>query len=348
MEILNYFIAYSSSPSIHEMLEYDLWEMHEAVFLLTQWPDYIFKCYCEDAAKKTNLPRMFFYQPAGDFEHPTPFQWRFNPNKMGLNFLKTYNLLKEAILRGNLHSRVEYLGIGDVYEEGRSHLLSPEKVIRWALLNNINLPEDFQEAIGVHTMNEEIEKTIQNKVKNKIVGQFLRAEHPKMSITDCCKHPWMMQSGTAKTSTGNEYRTIRNALNELNQPDTKRERKQGRRSKKDIENEQYYPKALEEVIYKESSGIRRYNIPLLKLAMKTAASVLQDQVVTGSFPGMNLNKFLEEFMKHKVISLYTEEAPPIILEFIQMFAEASVADFFLWRGLASQSNKFTLRKHTKE
>lgn len=337
LRILNDIINYSPRPSIDKMLSYEVLTVFEATCLITQWPDYIFKYNCMDISKEKDIPRTFFYEPAPPPEHRMPLEWRFRLKNMGTDFLNTYKAMKRSITSGELLFRAEYLGMDDEhdneYEEGISYLVSPKKVIWWALLRGINISKEVQNAINVYLMKGNFEKSNQNKVKIKIIGQFLHKYFPGERISFYSKHDWLKEYVSPNASEKNKYRGIREALNELREPDPNL--KQGNRSDEDIKNEPYHPKAIEEVVQIDSSGIRCYNIPLLKLVMETAANLLLGKLLEESLQKKRvdqsekgLSQFLKNFMKHKVVSLYTQEASLWILDFIYMFAYWAVADFF--------------------
>lgn len=350
VKIQNEIMNYCQKPSIEEMLNYEVLTIFEATSLITRWPDYINKYYCDDIAKIKNIPRSFFYHSAPPKEHYDPLLWYFDLTTMGLDFFNTYKAIKESIDVGELSFRAEYLGMdeecGHVFQEGISYSLSPNHVIRWALLKGINLPEYIQEILSLRLMKVAVEKSTkkvkqatQNKVKNKIIGQLLKNYFPGESETFYCEHDWMKLYGTADKSVDPELRTIRNDLNELN--DIKR--KPGNRSQESREKEQYQPKPIKEIMCKDSSGKWCYHIPFLGFAMKTAANLLLGKFLEESLPTMELDQseiglkqFLDDFMKNEVVSLYTEGAPPIILEFVHSFAYWTVAGFFLLRNSSSE------------
>lgn len=339
MEIINLQYGFSlGHPSIEKMLEYDHWELHEAAFNLTHWPENINTCSCEKVMRRKNISRLFFYLPGHPLEYPTPCDgYCFNPNDMGKEFLKIYSAMEASARSGELDARFENLHMGDVYGTGNIfYLVSPRNVIKWALLKGIELPEDFQKAIGVYLwkgcdrkLNKK-EKSLQKKVKIKVKGQFLRKYFPGERTSFYCEHDWMKEYLPTDNLIKNKYRVIRNALDELRNPVFNR--KQGNRSDDEIENDPYHPKAIEDVIYSDSSGIRRYNVPLLRVATETAANVLLDKYSEDSHQKMTLEQFLDDFMKNEVISLYTEKAPAIILELIRMFADYTVHDYFMWQA----------------
>lgn len=344
---LNDITNYCSHPSNEEILKYDLLELHEGAFFLSHWPNYIVKSSYENITKKKKIPRSFFYEPAPPCGHSSPLDWEFNRNEMGRDFLKIYSAMREAMATGELvPDRVEDLG-ATVYGKWKkrdsqfsfdgewvSYLFTPHKIIWWALRKGFYLPDELQKTLGLYIRRVNINNSILNKVKIKITGQFLRYFFPGERTSFYCEHDWMQEYASVKNDVKDTRRVIRNALNELRiaNPNSK----QGNRSKEVIENEPYYPEAIKEVIAIDSIGIRRHSIPLLEVAMETASHLLLDKFLKEAIPQKNIDRsknvldlFLRDFMKNEVISLYTKEAPSVVLDIIYTFAYWTVSSFFL-------------------
>lgn len=351
--------GYCPPPTINEMLQYDLVELHEAVCtLICCWPEYIVKSNCEDMAKRKKVSRTCFFEPAPPPSHPKPLDWRFSPNEMGPAFCTVYNAMREDMARGKLApDRTEDLGICTVYGgwkkkesyesfqgEWISYLFSPSKVIHWARLRGIDIPEELQAATGVLLMTGKRNRSTLNNVKIKIIGQFLKHHFPGQRTSYYLRHAWLKShidghpgadpadESDRYDGPGDKAQIARRALNELRDPCPKR--KQGNRSREDVAKEPYHPKAIEEVICKEPSGIPRYDIPLLRIAMETAANVLlgkylEDSARFEELPStITLEQFLASFMAHEVVALYTNGAPSDVLGYIRMFAASTVAHYF--------------------
>lgn len=179
-------------PSLDELLAYELWELHEAAFILSSWPQYIIKNNCSKLAKNRNVSRDFFYEAAPPPKHTNPFDWSFDPTQMNTIFLNVFTALREALASGQLvPDRVEYLGVNDVYGawqkknsqwrfEGEclSFLFSPDKIILWALEKGVVIPHELQDKLGIYVKNETFDKATVRKVKIKITGQLLLHEFP--------------------------------------------------------------------------------------------------------------------------------------------------------------------------
>jgi hypothetical protein len=327
---------YSPKPTIQEMLGYGLLEFHEAVFIFTRWPEYLVKTQCEKVAQMKRIPRSFFYEPAPPSENSSPLEWRFDPRKERDCFI-TYNAMKEAVASGELvPDRIENLGINTVYGcwqkkdnrltfhgEWVSYLFTPDKVIHWVLLNGVDIPEDLQVAIGIHMLKGKVDKTVIKRVKNKIVYQFLNEFYPGKKESEYYSHEWMRIYGSIEKSDDEEFGSIRKATQEFRPNQEK-----GAPLKEDKKNGFYIPKAMEEIVCEDPSGMHRYHIPLLRVAMETAANILLGKCLEENLPKVNTDLFLGWFMKNKVVLLYTKQAPQQIVELIQMFVRCTVAGFF--------------------
>jgi len=341
-------------PSSEEMLNYDVLELHEAAFWLTYWPNTINKCFYPKNITQKNITRTFFYlagQPPEyqgvsypsclDSRYPdiskkdclkiaqdSAQKWVFNPTDMGKEFLNILNAMKEAIKSGELEASAETLYIGDVYGENISYFLSPFILLKWVLLRGFGLSDDIQKTENLYVIKGKPTAAMQRKIKNQTVYQFLKEDYPEKSNKEHYEHPWMKMFGTADESEGEEYGAIRKATANL-----RKKRPQGAISKedraKDIKNSDHL-KVIEEVVSTDSENLKRYNIPSLRIAIKTASNILLEKFNKEFYPEVNVGKFLEYFINNKVVSLYTRRAHPIILELIETFAYEAVADFFMY------------------
>jgi hypothetical protein len=324
-------------PSIEEMLKYDLWEFHEALYVLTSWPDYIIKADCTNYSKNKNIPRTFFYEAAPPLAELSPFEWRFDPRQMSSEFITAYNSMRDGVAAGQLEpDKVAYLGINDVYGQWKkkdsdsrfegswtSWLFSPSEVINWALTYDIYFSEELQKAIGINLIKGKLNKSTRKKVEIKIVGQLLRCFFPSERASFYCEHKWMEQciekpewDETPQILVKDKCRLIRNYLDELRDPN--RTSKKGNRSEDDIKNEPYTPLAIKEVTYIDEDGLRRYHIPSLEVAITKAAHLLIQKFMEESPPNLEveqsrngLDLFLNAFMEHEVIALYIKGGPAI-------------------------------------
>lgn len=348
-------------PSMEEMLKYDLWEFHEALFVLTSWPEYIIKSDCANYSKNKNISRTFFYEPAPPPppsqsspapNETSPYDWKFDPSQMGREFITAYTSMRDAVAAGQLEpDKVVDLGIKDVFGrwekkdsdwrfkgECISSLFSPNKVINWALRNGIYFSEELQKLIGLCLIKGKLDKSTRKKVEIKIVGQFLRHFFPGERASFYCEHEWMEEyvekpeCDETPQLVKDKYRSIKNHLDELRDPN--RTSIKGNRSENDIKNEPYTPRAIKEVTYVDEGGIRRYHIPSLEVAIRKAAQLLLGEFIKKFFrmgkveqSKKGLDLFLEAFVKHKVIVLYTEGVPTIE-KLVCAIAYETVASFF--------------------
>lgn len=357
MRIENDITNYIQKPSIAEMLGYELWELHEAAFMLTRWPDYIIQSQCKAMADIRKFPRSFIYEAAPPPKDPSPLEWKFNHIEMGVNFSNTFQALKGAIASGELNYFPIDLGINSVYGgvkkkgsnsffEGEwiSILLNPNQVIEWALLKGIYFSENLQKARGVYLIEGTINKKIIRKIKIKITAQFLLQYFPGKRVTDYSEHLWMKEfidkpcweKGKYDNKVKDNKQSLKKFINEILDPNPKSKQK-GNCSDESVKNRLYYPKAIEEVVFTDSSGTRHYNVPLLIVAMKMAANVLllhrcvdvdlSKRICDPS--KKSLAKFLDDFNYNPIVSLYTKDAPQIILDTIRDFAHWAVEGFFI-------------------
>lgn len=338
IRILDDITNHCKQPTIEEMLKYDLWEFHEALFVLTSWPDYIIKADCKRYSEIKNISRTFFYEAAPP-PPPTPptsesdsstFEWRFDPRQMNSEFITAYNSMRDGVAAGLLEPvKVAYLGIKDVYGQWKkvgsgfhfegewiSSLFSPSEVIDWALANGIYFSKGLQKSIGINLINGDLSKPIRKKIEIKIVGQFLRHWFPSERSCFYSEHELMKEfvekpewDASPTKPVKDKFRFIRNHLDELRDPN--RISEQGNLSDDDIKNEHYTPRAIKEVVSTDEDGMLRYHKPSLEVAIRKAAQLLIKKHIEESIPNWevlqskdSLDRFLEAFMKHEVISLY--------------------------------------------
>jgi hypothetical protein len=332
---------YASKPSINEMLDYEVLDLREAAFILTGlWPKYLTKCFFGLRAKKRQTSRSFIYTEAcpPNISHSIDFRvvqslgWQFNPNELGPFFLYTYRALKDAVDCGKIPARMEHLGFSPTDQV--CILVPTNDVIRWALEAGINVQEELLKTKEVYLQDRTHNEKIMKNVVIKIKYQFLRHYFPGERGTFYYKHELLGGSGIiGRDAAKDKYQVIRKVINELRDPN--RSRCKGNRSTEKIKKESYYPKAINEVVYTDSSGIQRYHIPLLRVAIEAAVSIFHSMyfaydppIVIRGPASMDPTVFLHDFMQNEIVTLYTKNAPPIILEFVKDFAERVVENFF--------------------
>ncbi|MCE5317473.1 MAG: hypothetical protein LLG04_08975 [Parachlamydia sp.] len=323
MKLLNVQLGFfMGPPSVDEMLKYDLWEMHEAIFMLTCWPENVGTCSCKETMRGKNIGRQHFYQPCPPPEDRNPSEWRFNPKKMGRDYQKIYSEVKKAIKTAALPAMGEPLYIGDVYGEGISYLISPTDLIRWALLiankqKGFQLPDNLQIAFGVHQMRGRPQKAPESYLKNQIAAQFAKIDDPGFNANQLCEHPLMRIFGIGSVS------SKRRAINKV-----LAKGKRGRLSSNDVNKDirPFLNRPVSEVVQKGSDGIVRYHLPSLSLSMKTAARILILKIGEPSLSKMTMAQFLKKFIKHKVVSLHLEGASETVLELVRSFAVQVLTD----------------------
>jgi len=204
-------------------------------------------------------------------------------------------------------------------------------------MKGIYIQEDLQRTIGLHLMNRTHDRKSIRNVIIKIRYQFLRHYFPGERGTFYYKHGLMAGYGIIGRDTAKDkYQVIRKITNELRDPDRNYKQGKGNRSDEDIEKESYHPKAIEKVLYTDSSGIQRYYIPLLRVAIEAAADTFLSMsfdsdppIRTLDFSSKDIDQFLHAFMKNEIVSLYTKNAPPRISELVKDFAYEVVEGYFI-------------------
>ncbi len=341
MKIINvHYGPYTTPPSIEEVLKYDVLELHEGGLWLTDWLGKIYTCSCKEVMKNTNISRSFFYlsgpHPAYQRSDETPF---FKQENMTDDFLKLYIKMEKAAKSGNgkLKVRAETLFFGEIYGENTSYFVSPEDLLAWALDEGIYLPEDIQKATGFYLQKQgkKIKRidSFLKKVGIKITGQMLRYYFPGKRTRFYCRHPWMKEYRPIHGAK-DEYGTITKALDELRDPSIART--QGNRLMEDVEEELCHPQAIPEIVCQDPTGIWRYRIDALEVAMVKAANILLSEYRENFFKGTVVEtqqQFIDNFINHEVTSLYLKNASSMLLERIRNHIKTETFDFFHYQEM---------------
>lgn len=335
MKIINLqYGPYSKPPATKEILSCNVLELHEGAFWLTGWPSKMYTC-SSDVIREKNIARAFLYLPGPHPANQPPEGWFFNPNDMGDKFIEIYSAMQNAIRSGELEARGETLFIGDIYKENISYFVAPLALIKWAFQNDFFPPDEVQNAtvrLQKHTKLRNRPGARQNRIKAIIVYQFLKQYYPGKPDTYYYGHDWMREFGSAKNSIDQDLGAIRKATSTL-----RVNRGRGARTKCSREKESYKPKIIGEIMCKDTQGRRCYDIDSLKIAIETAASIMLHIYLKSGFlknqkHEMNQNQFLDHFLHHEIISLYTKEAPLIVSELIREYAESVVCSFFEYQA----------------
>ncbi len=348
MKILNiHYGPYIKPPTDEAMLNHEIIEHNEAAFWVTDWPGKLYTCACKEALQDKGISRTFLYLPG---HYPEDQREAANPYTFSQESNDMRKAIVHAIKSGELEARGEVLCIHEAYDERISYFLAPKDILNWMLDRGYYLPERIQKTVGIYLQqpfggSKKIEAAFVKKVRIKVTGQLLYYYYPKRRGIFYCNHEWM-RPYIPKGDPNDKHRVIRNALNELKGP----KYNYGKRmiSQDDIEAEKYNPRAIPEVVFEERSGIRRYNMIALRLAMTTAANILLQQynrfffqeVPTKASEELNMMQdlqllhqnprceLLEHLMQHEVVSLYIRGASPMLLERIGSYFENIIYDNF--------------------
>lgn len=325
-------------PPIEEFLLEEYWAMHEAAFVLTEWPEHnlflsSLSYYHTDQnvtqKMESNLFRSFMY---------LPIDQKIDPKVYGEKFEDVYCDLKEAIENGSLSFKTQI-------NEGIVFLVSPCEVITWALLKGYILPDELQKAVGISQdltilgLAAKTRNALPIKVRQKIAAQFFLAKEPAQSRKQLCQNVLKSIPEEGRFFKVNEKRdltVVRNNINELFEKPGKR----GRRTEKNHCIEPYTKKAIEEVVKKDSSGKLFYNVPLFKVAMETAVNLKIGAIERKRMIGFNWDAFLKEFLGDEVVNLYLPENEYLIKIMMACFNTAW-SNFILYLSMEEISNKFS-------
>lgn len=285
-EVLEPFIP----PRIEDFLKEKCWAIHEAAFILTEWPQYnLF------STRVHSIPDRFFIYLPDNIE--------VNPTLYGTKFEDIFNDLNESIENGDLpytnHRILDTM-----------RFVSPSDVVIWALMRGHILSNELQEAIGVRQdtstshLPSKTQGKLPTKVQEKILAQFILAKDPNQKRKDLYKNV-LKRLGKEEIHPGirRDLTAVRNNLNELyDSPE-----KKGRRKDSEKFNESYTPKAIQEVMRKDQEGYLYYNFPLLVIAMTQAAFFMMGSMHWDDELEINKKKFATAFFLDDVVHLYLQK-----------------------------------------
>lgn len=306
---------YCKPPSADEMLQHELWELHEAAFFLSEWPEFLVKTDCIDQ----EIPRVFFYEAAPPPEHLSFSDWEFSANSLTKHFALIYDDLLKAIYSGEIKAKIQNVGLysyGWKSHKLASYLINSREVLDWAYQIGINLPVEIQKKLGISISTEK--KLPRSKIKIKITGQFLRRLFPNEIDNFYIQHPFMKMYGNNYDRVIGD-RAVEKYLQELKKP--KESKKQGNRTRFEKTSIDYCPlKPINEVV-KISKGEKKFNIPAFRIAMNTCARIVGDRYIENVYftlknPGIkDLQEFLYNyFLKDEVVNVYLENIPAYLKE----------------------------------
>ena len=309
----------ADSPTLSSLLKFNFLGLHEAAFLLTEWPrEGYFECSLSPLPEEIKKDRSFFYMP---------HKLRLNFESMHSESKRAFIELKKSIELGELPARSEYLF------EGVSLLVNTEDLILWALFKGFILSKELQRELGFGQIKNPKENGhLPNKVKNKIVGQFVLSMEPNLKLAaEIYKHPLMQLFKEEKKHengepTDKEHKAVLRSINKLYNSAGKRGRPAASCSPP---NRLYVPKAIPEVMLKDDKGRVYYHFPLFKVAMELAAHIKMTQLGKERLLKISKSEFMNELLNDDVVFLYLENAPQIVLKFTLKCFELVLLNY--WR-----------------
>ncbi len=155
-------------PSFKELLNLEYIGIHEAAFLLCDWPTH-----------------------EGEHYFPNPME-PFNPKEYDGRFNLIFSELNNAVTYRELHCK-RYTAILGVALSVR-----PYDVIIWALLKNKILPKPLQAVLGLSQMPSSDFNRSRNAFINKVIFQCLfvsAADDQREDLRYYIDHPWLQKRG---------------------------------------------------------------------------------------------------------------------------------------------------------
>jgi len=300
--------------NLEQMLSFEFWELHEAAYILSSWPNNIILSGIPLPTSK-QINRTFLYTTNG----------RLNKKNLPLKTQKLLFQLKKSVEDGELFAFSRNLLLYRFYGRNVSYILRSNEVVLWALLKGLFLPLDLQKAIKIYQIKASRNKDLTNKVKNQTTGQYLISKNPHLNVSKMCEHEWFLLFGTAKESKDFEKRAIRRALNELfdskgqkGRPSTNSPQKKGRK---------YKQKALTDIRREDADGLK-YNIQLLQIAIAAATKINIHFMELNKLSRMTENDFVNHILSDDVINLYLDKAPSSIINLIKKFILNELVNYY--------------------
>lgn len=362
-----------SPPLIENFLNACLWAIHEAAFVLTEWPKeklYLTSISYSSESNRQNLEvdRSFFYLPECS---------RIDPQLYGKKFEEVYNDLKSAVENGTLECKIHRIC-------GVLYLVVPSEVITWALLRGYILPDELQDAIGIRQETSEwklqakTRNTLPMIVKEMILAQFLLAKDPKISrgklykevreyfdaaeniksleillenadtsneknareyfdaiekMKLCSHSDRKVQSSVSKNTSLGDLTAIRQHLKQLYDSPGKQGRPKGNKNEVDG----YVPKAIQEVVNKDPEGNFYYNFPLFQIAMRLAVKLKIDSLGFLEASKMGKSNFGKAFLEDEVVRLYLQNNE-YVFKIIARCIDEAWSDVTLFESMVGISN----------
>jgi hypothetical protein len=303
-------------PDLIELLTKDLCTFTEGVCLLTEWPkDYLYYTSIMPLGGSFPTERRGFYLPKGCKE--------FIPQTDDAK--KVYHKLKRSIEVSELKTKFfpNKLFLG--------YFIDLIDLIFWALTNDFVLPKKLQRLTKLHQIpDRKLNKSLEMKIKHKIIGQFEIHENPSLSVTEILDGELMSKFGnlhekatvedleyfTNRRLTGNDdLKTYRMHVNELYSEKGRRGIKPKNKSK--INPRGYQPMPIPEVLEKDPNGQCHYHFESLRIAMVTAAKIVMYKMGRDEFKNHTYEEFKHKFESHPVVRLYLDGTAEMVEFYIK-------------------------------
>lgn len=301
-------------PPIEEFIKEQYWTINEAVHVLVGWPKEInlFPVTLSLSERDIILQRTIFYLPCPD----SPF----DPKTFGKRFNEVFMQMKKSIEKGALEAKF------GCSSDSVTCLISPEKIILWALNKGLSLPNDLQRATNVHQIgNQKTSEPKRTKVQRKIASQFILYRQPDANSSDICKDHLLKQLLALDKTVDKELKAIKRAAGKVFTEQLKR----GRPSQKNRQNGSYLPKEIPEVMQRDPDGIIRYHFPHLRIALETAMRAKILMYDDEDLRRMSLKVIFLEFLQDPIVKLYLPEPSDLVLEFAQQICNNIIGTYFL-------------------
>lgn len=306
----------------------DWWEIHEAAFILTEWPDNMIAIGTQELIRD-QLDRGVIYAP----------KERILKKMLKKSTSDLLSELKKSVENGELNAVSRNLLLSRSYGKNISYLLRSHDVILWSLLKEFILPIKIQNELDIHQL-EDFEKSPKT-VQNQIVAQHIFSINPKISKQGLLDHPWIKKFGTGNDSNDCELKAVGRDYDEFYSDKKeigKNKKKRGRPSKNQIFSQVL--KAIPEVLQKREDGICAYHIPFLKITTVVAIKIKIELIGQEQLFKMTGEEFLNEFLQGEVIRLYLKEASPSILKLVRNICRRELSHYYSHEKINFLSNDY--------
>lgn len=302
---------------INQWLSFDWWEVNEAAFILTAWPENMIAIGVAETIR-IQFDRGVIYAPGE----------RLLKKTLNQNTSEVLLQMRKSIENGELNAHSRNLFLGKSYGKNVSYLVRSHDLILWFLLRGFILPNQLQHALGTHQLkNIQFSEDLHKTVKNVIAVQYLLIQNPALIKNDLInkKKPyldWIKRFGTANESNDKEFKAVLRDLDELFPKNKKLGRPLKNQAKFNI------PQVISNVMQKSAEGIIHYYFPLLKTCMETATKIKIEIIGREQLFKMTEQEFIDELFKDEIVGLYLEGASVNVLNMVKIFCMKELSFFY--------------------